>query len=104
MYTLRGLGSLPLCSGIVKPAGFVGPVECDDSQGPVTYTPVERNETSLSDPFGWFALDQGHPTGVMPPSASRPPATTFSEWLNQNALNVGLAVAAAALLIGLSKR
>jgi hypothetical protein len=104
MYALRGLGSLPLCSSIVTPAGFMGPVECDDSQGPVTYTPVERNETSLSDPFGWFALDQGHPTGVMPPSASRPPATTFSEWLNQNALNVGLAVAAAALLIGLSKR
>jgi hypothetical protein len=31
-------GTLPLCSGITLPAGFVGPVNCDPSSGPPTYT------------------------------------------------------------------
>lgn len=102
---LRGLGAVP-CSSVSVAPGFVGPVDCDPSGGPVNYTPANPNQTSLLDPFGWFGLDQGRATGVMQASGS-PASTgtgTFSGWLNANALNVGLAVAAAALLIGLSKR
>lgn len=33
---------LPLCANIVTPAGFVGPINCDPSAGPVQYTPATQ--------------------------------------------------------------
>ena len=34
--SLRGLGQLPLCRDITPTPGFVGPIQCDPSGGPMT--------------------------------------------------------------------
>lgn len=40
----------PKCKDIVAEAGFVGPIDCDPSEGPVTYTPADTSggKSSLS--------------------------------------------------------
>lgn len=95
---LRGLGAL--CSSISVAPGFVGPIDCDPSGGPVNYTAANPNQTTLSDPYGWFAIDAGNPSGVV----LKTPAQTPGAWLMANAMGVSLALAAAALFIGLAKR
>ena len=39
---------LPLCSDITTSAGFVGPINCDPSQGPVNYTPATKSNGTMT--------------------------------------------------------
>lgn len=47
----RGMGDLPPCSSVQVAPGFVGPVECDPSAGPVSYPASQSQVADI-----WAAL------------------------------------------------
>ena len=78
---------LPLCAGMVLPAGFVGPVNCDSSQGGPTYSAATgqvatAQQQSCVQAGGWM----DSVTGTCTPGASASTNTVL--WVA-----VGLAVA-----------
>jgi hypothetical protein len=69
---------LPPCSSIVTPAGWVGPIECDPSDGGPVYT---------------AAVDS-----VLPAAGE-----SFTSWLNRNYVKVGLGALAGLLFLSLAR-
>ena len=85
---MRGLGDmLPACSSLNLPPGFVGPVNCDSSTGPVNYTPSASQVADLSSQLQ--AL-QGAPS--------------LSAWLSANSGTVLLGTLAFVGLLMVSRR
>lgn len=82
--SLRGLGQLPACSSITMPAGFVGPINCDPSQGPVNYTPDVSNLPAVSSPWatttGQILLQPGG-ANLVPYLGTTGIASTMPTWL-----------------------
>lgn len=93
MAYLRGLGDLPLCSSLTMPPGFVGPVDCDNSQGPVNY-PASQSQLANLAMHVQELMDQ--------PAAPQP--QTLTEWVNKNAMNLALGFGVFALVWGMAKR
>ncbi len=60
----RGMGDvLPPCSSVDVPAGFVGPINCDPSAGPVSYPASQSQVADV-----WAALQNiGTPAAASTP-------------------------------------
>ena len=55
----KNAAGFPYCANITMPVGFVGPVNCDPSQGPVVYTDTSGNPIVPTDCEGFpLSYDQ----------------------------------------------
>lgn len=89
---VMGLGSVP-CSDIHLPAGFVGPVDCDPTNGGPVY-PVSQDQISAI----WQYITDG---GVSSQDTGSSPApSTIGSMLQQNWPYLLLGVGAVLLLRG----
>ena len=88
-YLGRGLGDAPLppCSSITTPPGFVGPVQCDPTLGPPSYSPSASQFADLSNQV----QDLASTLVAYPPAGG-----TFTDFLNQH--STGIVIAGASLL------
>jgi hypothetical protein len=93
--TYKGMGqdsSLPLCTSITVPAGFVGPLQCDASQGPPTYP---ASQTQLSSVEQDVAALQQQILGLTP-TAPTTGTTSYWPWI--------IGGVALLLLVGMARR
>lgn len=91
----RGLGAVP-CSDITLPAGFVGPVDCDPTNGGPVY-PVGQNQISAL----WDAIYQyqGDVSSATPDTTGQP-TPTIGSMLQQNWVPLLLGIGAVLLIRG----
>ena len=86
--------TLPLCSSLTLPPGFVGPMNCDPSSGPPTYTvTVGSSQSSNSNTCASFGLSLNPSTGLCVGSAASVPSSSAGSGLTsaqQAQLSAGL--------------
>lgn len=88
-YGRQGFGDLPLCSSITTPPGWVGPVNCDPSQGPPYYPASQSQIADI-----WNYITSGDQI------TGNTPQTNISGWIKQNWVMLGLGVLGGMVLLG----